>query len=290
MSKATLLRTASRVRTLVRSWRSAHETVALVPTMGNLHQGHLSLAKLARARADRVVMSIYVNPTQFGVGEDFGAYPRTLDEDRALVDTADVVDGLFVPEDREIYPFGAEDAVRIVMPAFASELCGASRPGHFDGVATVVCRLLNIVTPDVLFLGRKDYQQLKIVERMVADLRMPVEVASGPTVRHEDGLAISSRNRYLTALERQHAPALHATLERIGKAVAAGQRDYAVLQAQALDRLRAEGFEPDYVEVRRVEDLARPNGEDAPTDLIVLAAAWLGRARLIDNLEIGRTG
>lgn len=281
-----MLRTASRVRGLIGSWRAAHETVALVPTMGNLHAGHISLVRLAREQADRVILSIYVNPTQFGAGEDFGAYPRTLDEDLALVESGGGIDALFVPDDAEVYPFGAEDSVRIVMPAFANELCGASRPGHFDGVATVVCRLLNIVTPDVLLLGRKDYQQLKICERMVADLCMPVRVESGPTVRDDDGLAISSRNRYLTGDERRHAPALRAALEEVRQAVVTGERDYATLQQRAVAALEGQGFAPDYVEVRRAADLARPNGRDAPDELIVLGAAWLGKARLIDNLEI----
>lgn len=281
-----LLRTASRVRELVGTWRGAHDTVALVPTMGNLHEGHLSLVRLARRYADRVIMSIYVNPTQFGVGEDFGAYPRTLEDDRTLVDKGGGVDALFVPEDNEVYPFGADDAVRVTMPALANDLCGASRPGHFDGVATVVCRLLNIVAPDALLLGRKDYQQLKVIERMVADLRMPVRVESGPTVRHDDGLAISSRNRYLTGDERRHAPALRAALETVRQAVVTGERDYSALQQRAVNTLRDEGFEPDYVEVRRAVDLTKPNGHDLPDALIVLGAAWLGKARLIDNLEV----
>jgi pantoate--beta-alanine ligase len=286
LAKATLLRTASRVRELVGSWRGAHDTVALVPTMGNLHEGHLSLVRLAREHADRVIMSIYVNPTQFGAGEDFAAYPRTLEDDRALVDSGGGVDALFVPDDIEVYPFGSNDAVRLVMPQFANELCGASRPGHFDGVATVVCRLLNIVSPDVLLLGRKDYQQLKVVERMVADLRLPVRVEAGPTVRDDDGLAISSRNRYLTRDQRRHAPALHAALETVRQAVVTGERDYSRLQRRAAEVLEGVGFKPDYVEVRRSADLTTPNGLDEPGALIVLGAAWLGKARLIDNLEI----
>lgn len=283
MSEVTLLRTVSRAREFV---SSVHGTVALVPTLGNLHEGHMSLARLARECADRVVMSIYVNPTQFGAGEDFGAYPRTLDADRARVEASGAVDALFVPDDSQMYPFGTEEAVRIVMPALANELCGASRPGHFNGVATVVCRLLNIIAPDVLVLGRKDYQQLKIIERMIADLRLPVRVTSGPTVRHEDGLAVSSRNRYLTPEERRHAPALRGALEAVKGAVATGARDYGAVERKAIEILRAEGFKPDYVEVRRAADLMKPNGRDAPDELIVLAAAWLGKARLIDNLEL----
>jgi pantoate--beta-alanine ligase len=286
VSNLSVVHTTADIRELVGEWRAAHEVVALVPTMGNLHDGHLSLAQLARETADRVVMSIYVNPTQFGVGEDFHAYPRTLAEDRELVEADATVDALFVPDDAEVYPFGTEQAVRLVMPAFANELCGAIRPGHFDGVSTVVCRLLNIVMPDSVMLGCKDYQQLKVVERLVADLHLPVRVLSGPTRRHADGLAISSRNRYLTSDQRRHAPVLHATLEDVKAALQAGQVDYRQLEGAALTKLRAEGFNPDYVEVRQARDLARPNGQHAPGELVVLAAAWLGKARLIDNLRV----
>jgi pantoate--beta-alanine ligase len=281
-----LVRTASHVRELVAAWRGTHQTVALVPTMGNLHEGHLSLARLAREHADRVVLSIYVNPTQFGAGEDFAAYPRTLEEDRALIDEDRLVDAVFAPDDAEIYPFGADQAVRIALSQLGSELCGQRRPGHFDGVATVVCRLLNIVAPDTVVFGRKDYQQLIIIERVVADLRLPVQVISGPTIRHGDGLAISSRNRYLNAGQREAAPALYAALSGIKQALTNGSRDYGAMQQGALDALRASGFEPDYIEVRRAADLARPQAGDRPDELIVLAAAWLGKARLIDNLKI----
>ena len=271
------------VREQVERWRIARETVALVPTMGNLHDGHLSLARLARKVADRVVMTIFVNPTQFGAGEDFEHYPRTLDEDRAKLSAEGTVDLLVVPEDREIYPFGTEHAVRVMMPPLANELCGAHRPGHFDGVATVVCRLLNIVDPDALVLGRKDYQQLVLVERMTADLCMRARVVSGATWREQDGVAMSSRNRYLTPEERARAPVLHATLERVRDALVQGEPDHAALERDAVDTLRSEGFEPDYVEIRMAADLAKPTRSAAPDELIVLGAAWLGRARLIDN-------
>jgi pantoate--beta-alanine ligase len=264
-------------------WRAAHQTIALVPTMGNLHDGHLSLARLARTIADRVVMTIFVNPTQFGAGEDFEHYPRTLDEDRAKLIAEGTVDLLVVPADSAIYPFGIEDAVRVVMPSLANELCGAHRPGHFDGVASVVCRLLNIVDPDVLVLGRKDYQQLVLVRRMVADLRMRARVVSGTTWREPDGVAMSSRNRYLTPEERARAPALHATLERVRAALVQGATDHAGLEREAVDTLRRAGFEPDYVEIRMAADLAKPADPAAADELIVLGAARLGRARLIDN-------
>lgn len=287
LTEVALARTASHVREIVSAWRSAHRSVALVPTMGNLHSGHMSLAKLAAQRADKVVMSIFVNPTQFGAGEDFAGYPRTFDEDRALIERSDCVQALFVPAVAEIYPFGLEGATRISISTLDSELCGASRPGHFNGVLTVVARLLNILAPDVLVLGRKDYQQLVLIERMIADLRFPVQLVAGDTQRDADGLALSSRNHYLTAKERSNAPALHATLEHIREALEHGERDYGLLQANALDDLRAAGFDPDYVEVRLAADLAKPNGRHEPKDLIVLGAAWLGRARLIDNVRVG---
>ena len=279
-------RTANQIRQIVARWRLAGEKIALVPTMGNLHAGHLSLAELAAQQADRVVITIFVNPTQFGVGEDFASYPRTLDDDQALIAGAGTVDAVFVPAVEEIYPFGTEAAFEVRVPELGSELCGASRPGHFNGVASVVLRLLNIVSPDVIVLGRKDYQQLKIIERMIADLRLPVEVIAGETQRDTDGLAISSRNHYLTAAERKLAPLLHTTLTELGNALVSGNRDYSALEKAATDQLLQNGFKPDYVEVRRAGDLTKPNGSQSPQELVVLAAAWLGSARLIDNISI----
>lgn len=279
-------RTANQIRQTVAGWRAVGDRIALVPTMGNIHVGHLSLAALAAQHAERVILTIFVNPTQFGVGEDFDSYPRTLEQDRALIDEAGTVDSLFVPEVSEIYPFGPESAYKLEVPPLGRELCGAVRPGHFDGVAGVVLRLLNIVTPDFLVLGRKDYQQLVILQRMIADLRLAVAVVAGETQRESDGLAISSRNHYLTREERVRAPLLRSTLKELGERLASGDRDYALLERLALDRLESQGFRPDYVEVRRALDLAKPNGSQTPGELIVLAAAWLGRARLIDNLSI----
>jgi pantoate--beta-alanine ligase len=253
--------------------------------MGNLHAGHLSLAALGAEAASRVVMSIFVNPTQFGPSEDFAAYPRTLEADRALIAAAGKVDLLFVPDAAEIYPFGLEHAVRLQLPALSRELCGASRPGHFDGVATVVCRLLNIVAPDILLLGQKDYQQFVLIERMIADLRLPVELRMGPTLREHDGLAMSSRNRYLGPVERAQAPALYRALERIRDRLLGGERDFSSLVADAHAELERAGFRPDYVEIRRQGDLAAAELQRAE-QRIVLAAAWLGRARLIDNLLV----
>jgi pantoate--beta-alanine ligase len=263
----------------------AGDRVAFAPTMGNLHAGHMSLAALCAQTAPRVVMSIFVNPTQFGPSEDFAAYPRTLAADEAVIAAAGNVDLLFVPDTAEIYPFGLEQAVRVQLPALSRELCGASRPGHFDGVATVVCRLLNIVMPDVLFLGQKDYQQFVLMQRMIADLALPVELRMGPTQREPDGLALSSRNRYLGADERKRAPALYLALARVRERVLGGERDFARLRADARADLERAGFVPDYVEIRRRGDLSAADPERTE-ERVVLGAARLGRTRLIDNLFV----
>jgi pantoate--beta-alanine ligase len=281
-----IVRTVAEVRQAVGGWRAARDTVAFVPTMGNLHEGHVSLTALAASEAERVVASIFVNPTQFGPSEDFAAYPRTLEDDAARLSAAGNVDLLFVPGDREIYPFGIEQAVRVMLPPLSRELCGASRPGHFDGVASVVCRLLNIVVPDRLVLGQKDYQQAILLERMIVDLHLPVSVRVGATHREPDGLAMSSRNRYLDPMQRAQAPAVHAALAQVRDAVRGGATDYGALVRKARERLTGAGLRPDYVEVRRAADLAPPSGSEKPEELVVLAAAWLGRARLIDNLRI----
>jgi pantoate--beta-alanine ligase len=276
--------TAAAVREVVSGWRAAHRSVALVPTMGNLHRGHLYLAQEARESADCVLMTIFVNPTQFGAGEDFGSYPRTLEEDKQSIRASGAVDALFVPEVPEVYPFGVDEAVGVSMPGLSRELCGAYRPGHFDGVAGVVLRLLNIVQPDTLILGEKDFQQLVLLKRLVADLRLPVSVRGASIQRDDDGLALSSRNRYLTAEERARAPELHRTLAAASDALRRGETDLAAIEARARERLARNGFSVDYVEVRDASTLSRPNG--AGQDLVVLAAAWLGRARLIDNVRV----
>jgi pantoate--beta-alanine ligase len=275
------------VRELASAWRATGRSIAFVPTMGNLHDGHLSLARLAATKADCVVMSIFVNPTQFGAGEDFAAYPRTLDEDLQKIGSVGTVHAVFLPDERMIYPFGTEEAVRISLPPLSRELCGAFRPGHFDGVASVVCRLLNIVAPDVLVLGQKDYQQFVLLKRMVDDLRMGVALVMGPTQREPDGLAMSSRNRYLDAAERAKAPTLHAVLEQIRSALHDGATDLSALEVAARERLAAAGLRPDYVEIRRAVDLGKPGeGGAAASGLVVLGAARLGRTRLIDNLTV----
>ncbi len=274
--------TAAQLREVLNDWRGAGERIALVPTMGNLHEGHLQLVDRARERAERVVVSLFVNPTQFGPGEDLESYPRTLNDDRAALDGRQA-DLLFVPDEMVIYPHGRSACV-VSVPALSDGLCGASRPGHFDGVATVVSKLLNLADPDVAVFGEKDYQQLMIIRRMVADLFMPVAIEGVPTCREADGLAMSSRNRYLNDDERQRAPALYRALTGVVRAMIDGRRDYEVILSEARNCLSEEGLEPDYVEVRRDDDLAPPGPADR--HLVVLGAARLGKARLIDNVRV----
>ena len=277
--------TVAALRAQVRQWRTAGQRIGFVPTMGNLHTGHLTLVAQARQRADRCVVSIFVNPLQFGPGEDFASYPRTLESDRQQLTTAQA-DLLFVPEVQELYPRGQAAQTRVEVPGLSDILCGASRPGHFTGVATVVCKLLNMVQPDLALFGDKDYQQLLVIRRMVEDLAMPVEIEGMATVRESDGLARSSRNAYLSPEQRQQAPQLYRVLQQTARAIAGGRTNYALLEQQACDELTLAGLRPDYVSVRRAQDLAQPE----PTDrlLRVLAAAYLGKARLIDNLAVSK--
>jgi pantoate--beta-alanine ligase len=270
-------------RRAVRRWRSVGARIALVPTMGNLHEGHLSLMRLARKRADRVVASVFVNPTQFGPTEDYARYPRTLRADKRILDRAGV-DALFVPSVGVIYPGGEARGTTVSVPALARELCGAFRPVHFDGVSSVVLRLFNIVAPDLAVFGEKDYQQLVLVRQMVRDLHLPVRIVGAPTVREADGLAMSSRNQYLTAEQRATAPALYRTLVACRERLLEGQRSFGAIERGAMRSLRGLGFRPDYVAIRDESDLAPPDRTAAR--LRVLAAAWLGRARLIDNVSV----
>jgi pantoate--beta-alanine ligase len=272
------------MRELLREWRIARLRIAFVPTMGNLHQGHISLIERARGLADRVVASVFVNPTQFGPSEDYAAYPRTLERDAEFLREAGT-DVLFTPTIASIYPYGETEAW-VDVPSLSSILCGAVRPGHFRGVATVVARLFNHVSPDVAVFGEKDYQQLLLIRRMTTDLGFPIDIVGAPTAREPDGLALSSRNQYLSPDERQQAGAIWRALQQTASAVAAGGdiRQHTELARLALE---AQGFRPDYIEVRSDRDLqpARPDDRD----LVVLAAAWLGRARLIDNLRFTRS-
>lgn len=272
----------SDLRRRVQAWRAAGERIAFVPTMGNLHAGHGSLVQAARERAERVVVSVFVNPLQFGPNEDYAAYPRTPEEDRKLLETLRV-DALFLPEVEEIYPRGQQTTARVHVPELEDILCGAFRPGHFMGVATVVTKLLNLVQPDVALFGEKDFQQLLIIRRAAEDLCMPVEIVGLPTTREPDGLAMSSRNRYLTPEQRALAPHIFATLERARIAIESGRTDFDALGQEGMEALRAVGFRPDYFEVRDAETLAIP-GPDSKS-LVVLTAARIGRARLIDNVR-----
>ena len=272
----------SELRDQVRRWRRDGERIALVPTMGNLHAGHLKLVEEAHARAKRAVVSIFVNPLQFGPGEDFQSYPRTLAADQAKLQAVQA-DLLFAPSVEEMYPHGRDRVTRVDVPGLSAILDGEFRPGHFSGVATVVLKLLNIVQPDVALFGEKDYQQLLIVRRLVADLSLPVEIVGVPIVRAADGLAMSSRNQYLTSEQRQQAPLLHRTLGEIAAALCAGRRDFSRLEAEAVQKLSPQ-LRPDYVSIRAAQTLA---AADADTrDFVVLAAAWLGKARLIDNIQV----
>jgi len=272
---------APALRAAIRGWRSKGQTVGFVPTMGNLHAGHQSLIKLARARTDRVVASVFVNPTQFGPNEDFERYPRTLLQDQTALIEEDC-DLLFAPDVATIYPFGAEHSVSLRVPQITDTLEGAHRPGHFDGVATVVCKLFNLVQPDLAVFGQKDFQQLKVIERMVRDLSLPVMVMAAPTLRADDGLALSSRNQYLSAAERARAPLIHDTLLKMRELLVKGH-PWQALEQTASARLIRAGFEPDYAVIRRAEDLAEP-AEGQRDGLIALIAARLGQTRLIDNL------
>ncbi len=255
--------------------------IAFVPTMGNLHDGHIALMRQARSHADVVVASIFVNRLQFGPKEDFDKYPRTFENDCAQLSEAGV-DILFAPDEKEMYPSPQRYHVEPDQ-AHVNILEGAVRPGHFGGVATVVLKLFNIVQPDVALFGKKDYQQLMVLKNMVRELALPIDVVPGETIRADDGLALSSRNGYLSVAERAEAPRLSRQLVRIRERIAAGERDFLRLETEAVAELAAHGWLPDYIAIRQRSDLQAPQG-DAP--LVVLGAAKLGNTRLIDNLEI----
>jgi pantoate--beta-alanine ligase len=275
------------MRALVRDWRFSREGIAFVPTMGNLHAGHASLIGAAHLHGRRVVASVFVNPLQFGPNEDYAAYPRTPDEDAALLE-AQGVDVLFLPTVGEMYPQGVAGSTIVDVPDLSGILCGAVRPGHFQGVATVVVKLLNLVQPDVGIFGEKDYQQLTIIRRSIEDLCLPVRIVGAPTVRADDGLALSSRNRYLDPQERAIAPQVYRSLDRARRRLESGDTDLAAIEREGLAALVAAGFRPDYFEVRMAGTLAKPHGQNV--DVVVLTAARLGRARLIDNVQCRAAG
>lgn len=271
------------LRARVQQWRQAGEQIAFVPTMGNLHEGHLQLVRDARQVAPHVVASIFVNPLQFGPNEDLDNYPRTPEADRQQL-LAEGVELLFTPDVLTMYPRGVEHSTVVEVPEVSEGLCNDFRPGHFTGVATVVARLFNLVQPDVAVFGEKDYQQLAVIRRMVDDLGWPIEIHGVATVREPDGLAMSSRNQYLDAQERRIAPLLHRTLEQMVSDIQEQKTDYRALEAQAKDTLSQAGFIPEYVEIRHAETLQPvASGE---LNCVVLAAARLGAARLIDNIRV----
>lgn len=279
--------TVQLLREQVNEWRAAGLTVGLVPTMGNLHSGHVRLAERALELCDRVVVSVFVNPTQFGENEDFDAYPRTLDDDEeALSAVCSGQHGLFAPSVAEMYPGGDKLTTTVHVPEVSAGLCGEARPGHFTGVATVVSRLFNIVQPDVAVFGEKDYQQLLVIKRLARDLCFPVNVVGEATVRELSGLAKSSRNRYLTKLEKLEAPRLQMLLQETATALKTGRSDYPELEREAVATLKRYGWKPDYFEIRSADTLARAAESDSR--LVILAAGYLGAARLIDNLVVER--
>lgn len=272
---------SSELRRCVSEWRRAGKRIAFVPTMGNLHAGHSNLVQQASQLADHVVVSIFVNPLQFGPNEDFAAYPRTPDEDRKLLESLHA-DLLFVPEVDDMYPRGQVATARVQVPDLDSILCGAFRPGHFTGVATIVTKLLNLVQPDVALFGEKDYQQLMIIRRAATDLCMPMEIIGVATMREADGLAMSSRNRYLSEQDRVLAPRIYAELGRARRAVESGNHDFEALEQAGFACLQGSGFRPDYFSIRDAATLGVPT---ASADVVILTAARIGRARLIDNVR-----
>ena len=269
------------LRAAISHARSEGKRIALVPTMGNLHAGHVALIQHATERADFVVASIFVNPLQFGANEDLDSYPRTLVADQSKLLEAGC-NLLFTPDAQDMYPQGMAQQTIVSVPGVSTGLCGGSRPGHFDGVATIVCKLLNMVQPDIALFGEKDFQQLAVIRKMVADLNMPVQIFGVPIVRDHDGLALSSRNGYLSAQQRAAAPALQQCLQALKAQIKNGRRDYAMLFEQFDTDLQAAGFRLDYVELRDALSL-QPAAVDS-TQLVLLAAAYLGSTRLIDNL------
>lgn len=278
------MKTVSDINQLRASIQQARQTgrpIALVPTMGNLHDGHLALIERARQAADFVVASVFVNPLQFGPNEDLDSYPRTLAEDQAKLEAAGC-NLLFAPTPELMYPNGMENQTRVHVPDVSEGLCGGSRPGHFDGVATVVTKLFNMVQPDIAVFGEKDYQQLSVIRKMVTELNLPIKIIGAPIVRDEDGLALSSRNGYLSIEQRQQAPLLQRTLSEAVTLIKGGRRDYATLLQEVREKLNTHGFVTDYIELRQATDLQPATPESR--QLIILAAAVLGKTRLIDNI------
>ncbi|GIU03977.1 pantothenate synthetase [Shewanella sp. c952] len=272
----------SAIRKQVLAWRMKGETVAFVPTMGNLHLGHLTLVKEAKSRADHVVASIFVNPMQFGQNEDLDAYPRTLSNDQSALIAAGA-ELLFTPTPDIIYPKGMEAQTFVEVPLISNQLCGESRPGHFRGVATIVCKLFNIVQPDIAVFGQKDFQQLLVIKTMVEDLSMPIEIIGVETIREDSGLAMSSRNGYLTAAQKQQAAVLKQTLDKMAIELCAGKQTDEVISAANI-AISAAGFDNDYLDIRNAKTFNKAANSD--TEQVILVAAYMGATRLIDNLVV----
>ncbi|HDY85728.1 hypothetical protein LCGC14_0800040 [marine sediment metagenome] len=273
--------TITALRAQVKAWRDHKYTVAFVPTMGNLHEGHLSLVKKASELADKVVVSIFVNPLQFDDKEDLSAYPRTVKADIQMLSSVGC-DVIFTPSVDTMYPKGMTSHTHISVPDMDDKLCGLRRPGHFDGVATVVTKLLNIVQADIAVFGEKDYQQLLLIKHLVRDLNLPIDIVGGPTFRDESGLAMSSRNQYLSEKQRKQAAGLHQTLLAVKQNIERGEQDFSALQQDACNKLKLLGLAAEYVDIRRANDLGQAISGDK--DLRILAAVRLGKARLIDNI------
>ena len=267
----------------IAEWRHHGDHIALVPTMGNLHAGHLALVELAREHAERIVVSIFVNPTQFGEGEDFEDYPRTLERDKLRLQKTGA-DVIFAPSVDTMYPFGLDMSTKVSVPGLTENFCGATRPGHFDGVTTVVARLFAMVQPDIAVFGQKDYQQQLVLRHMSRDMSLPIDIITGETVRDDDGLALSSRNSYLSAEDRATAPLLYDTLVSVSGDLQDGRRNFEELEAAAISRLAEGGFNVDYFSIRRAQNLEIPDRDC--DDLVVLVAAQLGGTRLIDNIVV----
>lgn len=266
-----------------RQWQLEGKMIGFVPTMGNLHDGHLDLVREAKKHCDIVVVSIFVNPMQFGPNEDLDAYPRTLEADQQALQALGVTT-VFIPKVEDIYARGLEQQTFVEVPGLSYMICGASRPGHFRGVATIVCKLFNMVQPNHAFFGEKDFQQLQIIKGMVQDLSMNLTVHGVPTRRTKEGLAMSSRNHYLSESERQLAPNLYKTLRAVSVEIKKGRWDFQKLIAEHKTKLNSMGFKVDYIEIRSADTLLHPSHEE--TELVILAAAFLGKTRLIDNIQV----
>lgn len=278
-----IIETIPLLRREIRRWRQEGKRIALVPTMGNLHQGHLTLVEEAKARADVVVVSVFVNPMQFDRPDDLARYPRTLQEDCEKL-TRLGVDLVFAPSEKEVYPKGLEQQTYVDVPSLSTMLEGASRPGHFRGVSTIVSKLFNLIQPDIACFGEKDFQQLALIRKMVSDLNFDIDIVGVPIVRGPDGLALSSRNGYLTADERRLAPRLYNIMSHLATQLENGERNIDELLEQATSRLREAGLQPDELFVRDADTLLDVNVDTKTA--VILVSAWLGKARLIDNMRV----